>query len=192
MSVLAPSEITRMLATLSDGDHAAAAELLPLVYDELRLLAGGLLDGQRPGHTLQATALVHEAYLRLAATGLKKWEDRSHFFRVVAIAMRHILVNHARNRARQKRGGRAERVPLDDCIAMFEGNAADLIALDDCLTQLASFDPRSARVVELRFFAGLSVSDTALTLGIAERTVEKDWRTARLWLSRELKAGSGE
>ena len=188
MNTLAPSEITRMLATLSDGDHAAAAELLPLVYDELRLLAGGLLDGQRLGHTLQATALVHEAYLRLAHDGHRKWEDRTHFFRVAAVAMRHILVNHARDKARQKRGGASKRVPLDDAIAVFQENAKDLVLLDDCLTHLASFDPRSARVIELRFFGGLTVVDTADVLGVSERTVEKDWQAARLWLSREMHA----
>src|SRR5262245_9114324 len=129
-----------MLATLSDGDHAAAAELLPLVYDELRKLAGGLLDRQRPGHTLQATALVHEVYLRLASDGSRKWEDRAHFFRVAAIAMRHILVNHARGRAAQKRSGSGKRVPLDEAIDTFQENATDLLLLDDCLTRLAEFD----------------------------------------------------
>lgn len=188
MSSLAPTEITRMLATLRDGDCVAAAELLPLVYDELRILAGDLMEGQRRGHTLQATALVHEAYLRLAHEGAGKWEDRAHFFRVAAIAMRHILVNHARDKARQKRGGTGQRVSLDDAVAVFQENAKDLVLLDDCLTHLASFDLRSARVVELRFFGGLSVADTAEVLSIAERTVEKDWQAARLWLAREMRA----
>jgi len=182
--------MTRMLATLRDGDHATVAELLPLVYDELRLLAGGLLGGQTPGHTLQATALVHEAYLRLVREGHPKWEDRAHFFRVAAIAMRHILVNHARDKARQKRGGRNRRVPLDDAIALFEENANDLVLFDDSLTRLAEFDPRSAHIVELRFFAGLSVADTAEALGISERTVKKDWQAARLWLVREMDSTS--
>lgn len=190
MSQLGAIDLTRMLATMSDADHIAAAELLPFVYDELRALAGGLLDEQRPGHTLQGTALVHEAYLRLAGEGRRRWESRAHFFRVAAIAMRHILVNHARDKARQKRGGEFKRVPLDDALALFQENAAEMVLLDDCLTRLDGFDSRCARVVELRFFAGLSVADTAETLGVSERTVEKDWQVARLWLAREMKSES--
>lgn len=187
MATLVPSEITRILATLSDGDRATAAELLPLVYDELRLLAGGLMQAQGPGHTLQPTALVHEAYLRLTNGRQERWVDRAHFFRVAAVAMRHLLVNHARDRARLKRGGGFRRVPLDDAIAVFEESAGDMLSLDHCLERLADLDKRMARVVELRFFAGLSIAETAEVLGVSDRTVEKDWQTARLWLSREMK-----
>jgi len=186
MATLATSEITRLLESLSDGDRAAAVELLPLVYDELRGLAGGLMQAQKAGHTLQPTALVHEAYLRLAGNNDRKWSDRTHFFRVAAVAMRHLLVQHARNRGRLKRGGDWRRVPLDDAVAMVEENTGDLVALDECLTRFAAFDHRAARVVELRFFGGLSVAETAETLDLSDRTVEKDWQAARLWLSREM------
>ena len=186
MSQIAPDDLTRMLSLLSTGDQDTAAELLPIVYDELRMLAGGLLESERDGHTLQPTALVHEAYLRLAANGARKWNDRGHFFRVAAIAMRHILINHARARASQKRGGGATKIPLDDAVELFQGTAHDLISLDDCLNRFATFDPRGAQVVELRFFAGLSVADTALALNVSDRTVEKDWQAARRWLLREL------
>lgn len=189
MATLRTSEITRLLETLSDGDRAAAAELLPLVYDELRGLAGGLMHAQRAGHTLQPTALVHEAYLRLAGDADRKWSDRKHFFRVAAVAMRHLLVKHARDRARLKRGGHYERVPLDDAVAVVEESGVDVVSLDECLTRLASFDSRMARVVELRFFGGLSVSETAEALGVSDRTVEQDWQTARLWLAREMDSG---
>jgi len=188
MATLATSEITRLLESLSDGDRAAAVELLPLVYDELRGLAGGLMQAQRVNHTLQPTALVHEAYLRLAGNGERKWSDRTHFFRVAAVAMRHLLVQHARDRRRLKRGGEWRRVPLDEAVALVEENAGDLVAMDECLTRLSHFDRRAARVVELRFFGGLSVAETAETLAVSDRTVEKDWQTARLWLSREMDA----
>jgi len=191
MHQIAPDDLTRMLSLLSDSDQDTAAELLPRVYDELRLLAGGLLDKEREGHTLQPTALVHEAYLRLAAEGARKWNDRGHFFRVAAIVMRHILVNHARARATRKRGGGLQRVPLDDAVELFQECADDLVMLDECLDRLAIFDSRCARVVELRFFAGLSVADTAMALDTSTRTVEKDWQAARLWLMRELKHKSG-
>lgn len=189
MSALAPSEITQILATISDGDRSAAAKLLPMVYDELRDLAAAYFKKQRTGHTLQPTALVHEAFLRVVSAEGQEWKDRAHFFRVAAAAMRHILVNYARDRAREKRGGNWQRVPLDDAVALFEESAQDLVALDECLTRLSEFDYRTAQVVELRFFGGMSVTEAAEVLGIAERTVEKDWQAARLWLARELKSG---
>lgn len=188
MTSLAGSDITRLLDILSDGDRAAAAELLPLVYDELRSLAGGLMQGQRARNTLQPTALVHEAYVRLAGDRNQRWSDRHHFFRVAAVAMRHLLVKHARDRARLKRGGNYKRVPLDDALAVVEESGGEIVAIDDCLTRLATFNSRMARVVELRFFGGLPVAETAKVLGVSDRTVEKDWQTARLWMAREMKA----
>jgi RNA polymerase sigma factor (TIGR02999 family) len=186
VTALAPSDITRILASLSDGDRAAAAELLPLVYDELRTLADRYMRDERSDHTLQATALVHEAYLKIVGGEPAKWEDRSHFFRVAAAVMRYILVNHARDRRRIKRGGDRRKLPLDEAVAMFEGSALDLVALDEALVKLASFDSRMSRVVELRFFAGLTVQEVAEVLDVSPRTVESDWSTARLWLMREL------
>lgn len=186
MTALAPSEVTRILATLSDGDRAAAAELLPVVYGELRALADRQLRKERIDHTLQATALVHEAYLRLVKGEPVTWENRGHFFRVAAAVMRHILVNHARDRGRLKRGGGRQKVPLDDAVAVFEERALDLVALDEALTRLAGYDVRPSRVVELRFFGGLTVDETAEVLGVSPRTVEGDWSTAKLWLLREI------
>ncbi|MHC4698114.1 MAG: sigma-70 family RNA polymerase sigma factor [Planctomycetota bacterium] len=188
MTTLAPSEVTRILATLSDGDRSAAAELLPLVYGELRVLADRYLRNERVDHTLQATALVHEAYLRLGKGEPVKWENRGHFFRVAAAVMRHILVNHARDRARLKRGGDRRKLPLDDAVAVFEERALDLVALDEALTRLAAFDTRLSRVVELRFFGGLTVDETAEVLGVSPRTVQAGWSTAKLWLLREISA----
>ncbi len=186
MSVLAPGDITRILATLSDRDRSTAAELLPLVYHELRGLAGRLMDDERDDHTLQATAVVHEAYLRLLSTEPRKWNDRAHFFRVAAAVMRHVLVDHARRRGREKRGNGRSLLPLDEAVAAFEERAVDLVALDEAMEKLAAIDKRKARVVELRFFAGLSVEETAKTLDVSERTVKSDWNFARLWLLREV------
>ena len=130
--------------------------------------------------------MVHEAYLRIAHENDRKWADRGHFFRVAAVAMRHLLVKHARDRNRLKRGGEYQRVPLDEAVAVLNESAGDVIALDECLTKLAAFDQRMARVVELRFFGGLTVAEIAQTLGLSDRTVEKEWQTARLWLAREM------
>jgi len=186
MTTLAPSDITLILSSLKENDRSAAAELLPLVYDELRSLANGYLRKERSDHTLQATALVHEAYLKLVNGEPAKWENRAHFFRVGAAVMRHILVNHARARGRLKRGGDRKRVPLDDALAVFEDSSIDLIGLDEALTRLALFDERLARVVELRFFAGLSNEETGEVLGISSRSVQADWQMAKLWLLREV------
>lgn len=185
VSVLAAVEVTRILATLSDGDRSSAAELLPLVYSELHGLADRFMRGEPGDHTLQATAVVHEAYLRLVQGQPKQWNDRAHFFRVAAVAMRHILVDHARGKRRAKRDG-GVRMPLDEAAALFEERALDLVALDEALEKLTALDNRKARVVELRFFAGLSVEETAETLEISPRTVKSDWNFAKLWLLREI------
>ena len=186
MSSLASADITRILATMSNGDRAAAGELLPLIYSELRQIADRCMSSERPDHTLQPTALVHETYLRLLCGGPKQWNDRGHFFRVAAAAMRHILIDHARARGREKRGGGQESLRLDEVVAVFEERALDLIALNESLTALSAQDKRKASVVELRFFAGLGVEDTARTLGISERTVKSDWSFAKLWLLRAV------
>lgn len=186
MGTIATSEITHLLATLTDADRSVAGDLLPLVYEELRSLAGQHLQGERSDHTLQATALVHEAYLRLMQADGRKWNDRAHFYRLASTVMRHILVDYARERKRLKRGGEFQRMPLDEAIAVFEERAADLDTLDQALTRLAQTDERLARVVELRFFGGLTVAEAAEALGISERSVESDWSMAKLWLLREL------
>ncbi|MGD2110328.1 MAG: sigma-70 family RNA polymerase sigma factor [Phycisphaerae bacterium] len=186
MTTVASGEITQILTTLSNGDRSAAAELLPLIYAELRQLADCCMQRERPDHTLQPTALVHETYLRLFRGEPRKWSDRGHFFRVAGVVMRHILVDHARACRREKRGGGRSPVPLDEAVAVFERTAQDLVALDEALTNLATTDERKARVVELRFFAGLGVNDVADALGISARTVKSDWSFAKLWLLRHM------
>jgi RNA polymerase sigma factor (TIGR02999 family) len=176
------------LGRLDAGDRDAIAELAPLVYNELHALAAHYLRHERNDHTLQPTALVNEAWLRLASREDPRWENRRHFYRAAAIVMRSILVNHARDRRRLKRGGQSKRVPLDDALLAFEDRAVDLIALDDALTKLALLDPRQIDIVELRFFAGLTIKETAETLGVSPRTVDADWSLARSWLQREMSA----
>jgi RNA polymerase sigma factor (TIGR02999 family) len=182
----ASKQVTQLLADWSNGDEQAREALLPLVYAELRQLAAAYLRRERPDHTLQPTALVHEAYLRLVEERSVNWQGRSHFFSVAAKLMRRILVDHARVRAAAKRGGRASRVPLTDTIVMAEQRPAELLALDEGLTRLASFDPQQGQVVELRVFAGLSVAETSQALGISPATVKRDWAVAKAWLSREI------
>lgn len=185
-----PAAMTQLLNRANQGDQSATDELFPLVYDELRLLAAKYLAGERPGHTLQPTALVHEAYLRLLGPEETNWENRRHFFAAAALAIRRILVDHARGRAREKRGGSAHREPVSDEIIAIEGTDVDLIALDEALTRLAAMDREIAEIVELRFFGGLSVEETAQSLGISPSTVARQWRFARTWLHREL-SGDG-
>lgn len=166
-----------------------AEELLPEVYAELRRLAGSYLRRERPDHTLQPTALVHEAYERLADQREKRWEGRSHFFAVGALAMRRVLVDHARSHGRQKRGGNWERVTADQAVPLLSDaplSMEDVLALDRALNKLAQLDPRQAKVVELRYFGGLGAAETADVLGVSKRTVEGDWTHARAWLKREL------
>jgi RNA polymerase sigma-70 factor (ECF subfamily) len=184
---VAGSEITKLLITLKDGDRAsAAAKLMPLVYDEFRALAARHLRRERADHTLQPTALVHEAYLRLIDQTRVDWQGRTHFFAVGAQAIRRILVDHARQRKRQKRGGGAGRVTLDDSVALAPQRAEEILALDEALSKLGQLDSRQAQVVEMRFFAGMSVDEVAGVLGVSKRTIEGDWTMARAWLMREL------
>lgn len=181
------SNVTRMMGELASGDRAAAKRLLPHVYGELRALAASFLQRQRPGHTLQPTALVHEAYVKLAGAADANWQSRKHFFDVAAMAMRQLLTDHARRSAAEKRGGRAIRITLSDAAApLADSSDIDLLALDEALTHLSALDPRQGRIVELRYLAGLSVDETADVLGISPRTVKLDWQMARSFLRREL------
>jgi RNA polymerase sigma-70 factor, ECF subfamily len=183
--------VSRLVAQSAAGDAAAAAELFPIVYEELRRLAASALRRERTDHTLQPTALVHEAFLRLAETPGASWENRAHFVAVAARVMRRVLVDHARGRNALKRGNGEIRVPLDDVDVPAVGHDVDLVALDDALARLAMLDERQARIVELRFFGGLSVPETAALIGASERTVKRDWQVARAWLTRELSSSAG-
>jgi RNA polymerase sigma factor (TIGR02999 family) len=181
------ADITRLLDRWSEGDESAFKELIPLVYGELRRLAEHYLRGERPGHTLQPTALVHEAYLRLSGLSEMRLRNRTHFYGAAAKSMRRILVDHARRRQAEKRGAGVEPVALDE--ASLEGPIdlrLDLVALEDALNALNAFAPRQARVVELRYFGGLSVAETAAFLGVAPATVKRHWSFARAWLFRAL------
>lgn len=181
-------EVSILLRAWSDGDHHALDKLAPIVYDELRRLARHYLYQERPGHSLQATALVNEAYLRLVDYKRMRWENRAHFFAVSAQLMRRILVEHAR-RHNLKRGGGIQHVELEDAVIVGGDRRENLVALDDALQQLARMDARKARVVELRFFGGLSVEETAEVLQISAVTVMRDWSSARAWLYREMGGG---
>jgi RNA polymerase sigma factor (TIGR02999 family) len=178
--------ITRILAAAEGGDRAGLDELVPHVYDELRRLAGAYMRGEREGHTLQPTALANEAYLRLADQTRISWRGRAQFLAIAARAMRQILVDHARRRGAGKRGGGRERVTLSDTAATFGQPALDLLALDEALNDLGTLDGRKARVVELRFFAGLTAKEAAEALEVSETTVDDDWALARAWLRRRL------
>jgi RNA polymerase sigma factor (TIGR02999 family) len=184
------SDVTQLLDAIEGGDARAASELLPLVYDELRKLAARKLAGEKPGQTLQATALVHEAYLRLVGQDGRSWNGRGHFFAAAAEAMRRILVEKARSKRREKHGGGRVRVELDDAELVGRMPAEDLLALDEALIRLASEDPRKARLVELRFFAGLNLEEAAEVLGVSAVTAKRDWRYARAWLHREVTGDS--
>jgi RNA polymerase sigma factor (TIGR02999 family) len=179
------SEVTRILSAIDAGDRHAAEQLLPLVYDELRHLAAQKLAQEKPGQTLQATALVHEAYLRLV--GDQQFYNRGHFFAAAAEAMRRILLNRARDKKRLKRGGERHRVDLDHIEIALDTREEELMALDEALTQLAFEDPDAARLVNLRFFAGLTLKDAAAALGLAQRTAERQWTYARAWLYARLR-----
>jgi RNA polymerase sigma factor (TIGR02999 family) len=180
-------EITQLLMDWRGGDRAALEKLLPLVYDELHRLAQHYLRRESPGHTLQATALVNEAYLRLIDQQRSDWQNRAHFFAVAARVMRHLLVDHARSRRYRKRGGGALRVSLEEADAATPEPALDLLALDEALERLAAIDERKVLIVELRYFGGLSFEETAAALGLSEVTVKRDWLKARAWLYRELR-----
>lgn len=178
--------VTMLLERAGAGDAHATDELFPIVYDELRAIAGKFLLGEAKAQTMQATALVHEAYMRLVGPSQTPWENRAHFFGAAARAIRRILIDHARQRDRVKRGGGRERATLDEAAVVCAEPREDLIGIDDALTRLAGIDEQKARVVELRFFAGLSVEQTALALGVSPSTVARDWQFARVWLSREI------
>lgn len=179
-------QITSLLHRLSRGDKSAEAELVQNVYQELKRMAASYLRHERPGHTLQATALVNEAYLRLVGKRIIEWEDRSHFFSVAARVMRRILVDYSRHRKARKRGGLVEKISLDEAIIVGDNQCRIVAALDEALKRLEELDPRQAKVVELRYFAGLSEEDIAKLLGISSRTVKRDWVTAKAWLYGEL------
>lgn len=180
------AQITKLLDNWQQGNQEARDALIPLVYNELRRLARHRLAGQRPDHTLQSAALVNEAYLRLARQVPPHWQNRAHFFGVAAQMMRHILVDYARNRLAAKRGGGAQRLTLETEFAPARQPEIDLVALDDALTKLASLDPQQGHLIELRFFGGLSIEETASVMGISPATVKREWATARAWLQREL------
>jgi len=187
MATPSSQEITQLLLAWSDGDQAALEKLTPLVYAELRRLAKGYMFGERPGHTLQTTALINEAYMRLIDWKNVRWQGRAHFFGVAAQVMRRILVDFARARHYAKRGGAAQQVSLDEAVTIHEDRSAELIALDEALKSLAEIDPRKSQVVELRFFGGLNAKETAEALKVSQRTVEREWNSARAWLYRELR-----
>lgn len=192
MSAASPQEITALLAAWGSGDQAALDQLMPLVYDELRRMAHRYLGRERAGHTLQSAALVNEAYLKLLGERQMDWQNRAHFFAVAAQAMRQILVDYARTRNRDRRGGGAQRVSLEDALAVADEQSAELVALDDALNDLAAFDQRKSKVAELRFFGGLSVEETAAALQVAPVTVMREWRLAKAWLYRELNREADE
>jgi RNA polymerase sigma factor (TIGR02999 family) len=184
------SEVTRILSAIEEGDPHASEQLLPLVYDELRQLAAARLAQEKPGQTLQATALVHEAYLRLVGDGKEAhWNSRDHFFAAAAQAMRNILVDNARRKRRPKHGGGRHRVPLDEALPAPPDDADELLALDEALSRLAAEDPEAARIVQLRYFAGLSVEEAARALGISRAHAYRQWTFARAWLLQALSGG---
>lgn len=180
-------EFSALLRAWSSGDESALNRLIPIVYEELHRLAHGYMKREHAGHTLQTTALVNEAYMRLVDANLVEWQNRAHFFGIAAKLMRRILVDFARSRGYQKRGGNVRKVELDEALVVSSEPDQDLVHLDDALNALAEFDLRKARVVELRYFAGLSVEETAGVLKVAPITVIRDWNMAKLWLLKELK-----
>jgi len=186
MVALSQTEVTELLVAWSKGDKAALDRLIPLVYQELKRIARYHMRRERAGHTLQTSALANEAYMRLIDYDRMSWQGRAHFFAVAAQAMRRILVDHARKRNFAKRGAGPLKVSLDEAASLADEKAADMVALDDALKSLATIDPRKSEVVELRYFGGLSIGETAEVLGVSTATVERDWSTARIWLHREI------
>jgi RNA polymerase sigma-70 factor (ECF subfamily) len=182
MTTLAPYDVTGLLHEWRQGDAAAFDKLLPLVYEEMRRIAHRYMQQERGGHTLQTTALINEAYVRLVGQQKVEWRNRSHFFAVTAQVMRHVLIDHARRLHYAKRGGALRRVTLEEADAMTTERAAELVALDEALQELARLDPRKSRVVELRYFGGLSLEETAEVLDVSPMTVRRDWRAAKAWL----------
>jgi RNA polymerase sigma factor (TIGR02999 family) len=182
-------DVTQVLRELSDGDRDAPARLMPLVYDELRKLSQGYLKDERRDHTLQATALVHEAYMRLVDWENVTWQNRAHFFAVAAQVMRRILVDHARKRSAQKRGGGMTKLSLDEAVSFAQEREVDLVALDDALKSLAQLDEAQSKIVELRFFGGLTIEETAEALSISPATVKREWTLAKAWLHKTIVRG---
>lgn len=181
-----PEQVTVLLKAMTDGDENAPEKLLPIIYNDLRRLAGAYLSNERKDHTLQATALVHEAYLRLVDWQNVSWQNRAHFFAVAAQVMRRILVDHARGKKADKRGGFGQMLALDEAVSFAEKKDVDLVALDDALKELEKSDPRQAKIVELRFFGGLTIEETAEALRISPATVKNEWSFAKAWLRVEL------
>jgi RNA polymerase sigma factor (TIGR02999 family) len=185
-----PDEISVLLGQIEAGDAQAASRLLPIVYAELRRLAARYMRGERPGQTIQPTELVHEAYLRLVGGQPVEWQGRSHFLALAATSMRRILVERARAKNAEKRGGGGEKLELDERLAFSPEKPNEVLALDEALSQLAQHAPRQSRIVELRFFGGLSIEEIAAVEGIGARTVKRDWTLARAWLHREIARGN--
>jgi RNA polymerase sigma factor (TIGR02999 family) len=192
MPTLSPQEVTQLLADWGRGDKSALDKLLPLVHAELRQIARRQMSQERPGHTLQATALLNEAYLKLLGQEGFEWHNRAHFFAVCAQIMRHILIDHARAQAREKRGGGAIQVSLNDVAAIAGEKVEHLIALDDALGFLERVDPQKAKIVELRYFGGLSIEETAEILDISPRTVRREWQRSKAWLYRIISEGTAD
>src|SRR6184192_4715813 len=186
MATTSPEEVTQLLVAWGNGNQAALDKLMPLVYEELRRLAHHYMRREHPGHTLKTTALVNEAYLRLVDQKHVHWQNRAHFFALSAQLMRRILVDHARKRKYGKRGGDAQRVSFDEAVIVSRERGADLIALDDALEKLAAIDPRKSQIVELRFFGGLSVEETAEALSVSPSTIHRDFDLAKMWLYNSL------
>ena len=189
MPTPSPQEVTQLLADWAKGDHSALDKLFPLVHSELRRIAQRQMSQERPGHTLQATALVNEAYLKLAGHEGFDWQNRAHFFAVCAQVMRHILIDHARAHARDKRGGGMAKVSLNDALVVVEDQASHFIALDEALRMLERLDPQKGKIVELRYFGGLSVEEAAEVMNISPRTVRREWQRAKAWLYRMMTEG---
>jgi len=187
----AQADVTGLLSQLTEGDQEAAERLIPLVYDELKRLARSYMRRERQEHTLQTTALVHEAYLKLVRQRSVNWQGRSHFFGIAAQLMRRILIDHARGHLREKRGGAQPLLPLSEALVFSPEHSEELLKLDDALGRLAKLDPRQSRIVELRFFGGLSVEETAEYLDVSPKTVKRDWAVARAWLHGELRTAHG-
>src|SRR3954469_8910470 len=181
-----PSEVTQLLVEYGKGNQAALDQLLPLVYAELHRMARRYMRRENPAHTLQTTALIHEAYVRLTGLSPNNWQNRAHFFGVAAQSMRHVLVDHARARHRERRGGEKRCIALDESLAVSGERLAGIVALDDAFTDLAELHPRQSKVVELKYFGGLTVEETAEALQVSPETVMRDWRIAKVWLYRRV------
>jgi len=190
LTIMQPGEVTELLQAWRGGDKRALDKLAPLVYEDLRRLASSYMSREQPGHTLQTTALVHEAYARLVETPHVNWQDRNHFFAVCAMLMRRVLVDYARSNGYQKRGGGMRPISLVEAEDVAQNADVDLFALDEALSRLEAFDPRKGQVVELRFFGGLTIEETAEVLRLSRETVMRDWKLAKTWLLRELEGGN--